>query len=767
MVAITKSPKGRFFGRIKNMKNIETPDKMHLGKLIGQLEDGRFVIPNFQREFVWSPADVKELLKSIFEDYYIGTFLLWKASSDNVKSLSCEPIYGYKDKVDPEHIVLDGQQRLSALYYSFFAPNIKYPYRKSRCLFFINLENLLNDDYENAINYDWLYRRVEIVLESREIQYKEKIFPLNILGQKPKELYKWLEGYEDYWSGIVGNKKSSEERQKIEKTLDELLDNYDISYIELDRNIEVSKVCDIFTKINSTGEKLDIFDLLNALLVPKDIFLKKMWREASKNMEDVDPVYLLQTMSVLKQDYCAPKFLYYLVPDAPKSIKKSDGTLEKIKLISSKEEFIKLWDHVVDKSAETIKKWTNHRDFGAIQQRFIPYPTMLPILTALNIEKEEGNYKDKSGIDKKTRRWYWSSIFTQNYSSSVESQITSDYIEMKKWFADDSQIPQVVNQMDIDIKNLDLEGETSSGSAIYKAIFDILILKGARDFNSSDLPEYLTLQDHHIVPQIWGRKMKLYKRIDTILNRTPLSDKTNRDVIGKKLPNEYLQEMFKKTENKEDVFKVLESHFVSKKAVDILMRKDFSVDDYDEFIEERKKVILEEIRSLLDLEEKNPSGLINPDAPFSNKRQIERVIKNCDNYIFWVDKYFSKFGLEIIADGLTFNDNKVNDIRILTSDDKATEELRDIFKDFRKEMKNKGVNVEMKVIASKKDKSDIHDRWILTDGKTYNIPSPDVIARGQYSEIKNTSADVPFNQWWNNALDVISDWDKIINIKKS
>jgi len=361
------------------MKNIETPDKMHLAKLINQLEDGRFVIPNFQREFVWSPADVRELLKSIFEDYYIGTFLLWKASSDNVKSLSCEPIYGYNNKVNPEHIVLDGQQRLSALYYAFFAPNIKYPHRRSRCLFFINIENLLNDDYENAINYDWLHRRVEKVLENKEIQYEEKILPLNILGQKAKELYKWLEGYENYWSKIVGEKKASEEKQKIENILDELLESYDVSYIELDRNIEVSKVCDIFTKINSTGEKLDIFDLLNALLVPKEIFLKKMWREASKDMEYVDPVHLLQTMSVLKQDYCAPKFLYFLVPDAPKLIKKGDGSREKIKLISSKEEFIKLWNHVVDKSAETIKKWTNHRDFGAIQQRFIPYPNATDI----------------------------------------------------------------------------------------------------------------------------------------------------------------------------------------------------------------------------------------------------------------------------------------------------------------------------------------------------------------------------------------------------
>ena len=41
----------------------------------------------------------------------------------------------------------------------------------------------------------------------------------------------------------------------------------------LDQELEVDKVCDIFTQINSRGIRLDVFDLVNALLRPKGLQL--------------------------------------------------------------------------------------------------------------------------------------------------------------------------------------------------------------------------------------------------------------------------------------------------------------------------------------------------------------------------------------------------------------------------------------------------------------------------------------------------------------
>ena len=60
------------------MKNAQKPEKYAFGSLIDKMKEGRFVIPDFQREFEWRPWDVRDLIKSIFLDYYIGTLLLWK-----------------------------------------------------------------------------------------------------------------------------------------------------------------------------------------------------------------------------------------------------------------------------------------------------------------------------------------------------------------------------------------------------------------------------------------------------------------------------------------------------------------------------------------------------------------------------------------------------------------------------------------------------------------------------------------------------------------
>lgn len=748
------------------MKNIEAPNKIHLGRLIEQLRAGEYVIPDFQREFEWMPWDVVELLKSIFDDCYIGTFLLWKSSRKNLELLKCEPIYGLEGRANPEHIVLDGQQRLSALYYSFFAPKKPYPKRKSRCFFFVALKELLTENFGESIYYEWESRKILDLVENKTRQFEEKIFPLCALGQRSYAWVRWMEDYQKYWTKKIGAKNAEAERETIDKFFNELINQYDISYIELDRDIEVAKVCDIFTRLNSNGMELTTFDLMNAMLRPKDIYLKKMWQEVSVDFNIVDEgkmrLYLLQTMSILKQGYCSPKYLYYLIPESQKIIKLDGGVKKRITLIKTPEEFIELWNFVVKKVKDTIKELQNPRDFGAINARFLPYPTIIPIFTAINIDKEK--YPNREGIESKIKKWYWSSIFTRNYSSSVESQATKDFYDMQKWFADDNNYPTVIEQCNKEINYLDLKSEDSQNSAIYKAIFNILIIKGAKDWGTFVLPEYSKLADHHIVPYSWG-KQNIGREINSILNRTPLADETNRKVIGDRLPNIYLKEMFDKAKNKEDIYKLLETHLISRKGVEILLRKDFSKKDYEEFIEERQKTILKEIKNILEIkDELEQMPLVSPETPFLNRLQMERVIKSCNNYLFWVDKYFSLEGLKFLSQFL--DANEVKEIKILTSIDKIDEKFRSLFKSFKSEMKNKKVDCALRII-NRKVGSQIHDRWIISQDKCFNAPSPDVVARGQYSEFKETENRPPFEKWWEESSDIINDWGAIKNLSKN
>lgn len=627
------------------MKNVEKADRIHLGSLLEDLKKGKFVIPDFQREFEWEPWDVLDLIKSIFMDYYIGTLLLWKGSKDNYKMLSCEPIYAFSGTANPEHIVLDGQQRLTAIYYAFFQPNIKFPKKAKPMVYFLNIEHYLNEEIDKAFTYESLTKNNILLLNNKLSQYEQHIFPLGVMKEGSWGISDWIKEYRDFWilkieseNGIdeesmdkkITYQRHVENAKKFKDEIEELLNQYYISYIELDRDIDVSKVCDIFTKINSKGVALDIFDLLNAILRPMGIYLKNMWHEAEKELDYTDSkkmkIYVLQVMSILEQSYCSAKYLYYLVPEVEKTIKNTDGNLEKISLVDSSEQFVSKWENSVKALKRAIPSLKNPRDFGAIKAGFVPYPSIIPAFAAIKSYVESSSSLNKLDIQKKIRKWYWASVFTKRYSSSVESTAAKDFQDLKKWFLNDDDEPDVISDFSSKYKSIDLLNDHPKGSAIYNAIFNLFIINEARDWASYDLPEYESLDDHHIVPQSVFKEVA-GPSINSILNRTPLSADTNRKIIRARMPYEYLKEMFENNEEIQ-VYKVLDSHLISKKAVAILLRNPFGKYDFDEFLAERQLTILQAISDKL-IKEK----IDIPLALQSLNDDIEKVELNIRNII--------------------------------------------------------------------------------------------------------------------------------------
>lgn len=598
------------------MKNVEKADRIHLGSLIEDLKKGKFVIPDFQREFEWKPWDVLDLIKSIFMDYYIGTLLLWKGSKDNFKMLSCESIYAFKGSEDPQHIVLDGQQRLTAIHYAFFQPKKAFPNRAKPMVYFLNIQDLLDEDFEKAFYYKSLTRKYKDILNNVNLQYEQHIFPLGVMKEGTWGTSDWIKGYRDYWEARLEALDTEQEKYEelereyqqyansardFKELIEELFNQYYISYIELDRDIDIAKVCDIFTQINSKGVRLDIFDLLNAILRPKDIFLKQMWHEAEKELQFTDSkkmkIYILQVMSIMEQAYCSSKYLYYLVPEAIKTIKKPDGSKEKVVLVDSTEEFMERWQNAVMAINKAIQSLKNPRDFGAIKPDYVPYPSIIPAFASIKAYVKDSDLTNKIDIQSKIRKWYWASIFTNRYSSSVESTSAKDFQDLKKWFEDDDLEPEMISEFIGRYRNIDLLYDNGKGSAIYNAIFNLFVINEARDWSTFELPEYDALDDHHIVPHSVFHE-EAGSSINSILNRTPLSADTNRKIIRNKMPNEYIKDMLENNDE-EKVYKVLRSHLISRKAVEILLRKPFTKSDFEEFLEERHNTIKDAIDDLL------------------------------------------------------------------------------------------------------------------------------------------------------------------------
>lgn len=440
------------------MRDVQKPDHKSLNQIIVMLREGRFVIPDFQRDFEWKPWDINELIKSIFLDYYIGSLLLWKGKKENFDALSCETIYGFKNKhgVSPwdqvksnaEFIVLDGQQRLTALYYSIIAPDVPLPNRKSRAIYFIKVDKFMQEQYDDAFQYDWLSKRYQRILSDQDIQFEEHFFPLSIIGKEGWDLPNWVQGYEQYWKKKYDDAQKAGETDNIDKYQQYLKDaksfgdhikgitqDYQIAYIELDVELAVDKVCDIFTQINSKGIRLDVFDLINALLKPKGLQLKLMWRKVAQRLNFVDTekmnVYVLQVMSILSQAYCSPKYLYYLLPGQEKQIREADGTRKKEILIKDVSEFEKSWSGSVNVIEKAINLLQHPQEYGVTSSQYLPYVSIIPAFASIQYVLNEIPIEKRLEAQRKFRHWYWASVFTNRYSGSVESTSTRDYLDMK------------------------------------------------------------------------------------------------------------------------------------------------------------------------------------------------------------------------------------------------------------------------------------------------------------------------------------------------
>jgi hypothetical protein len=295
-------------------------------------------------------------------------------------------------------------------------------------------------------------------------------------------------------SGVAADAQGGSGEAEVRTALKQWMEDFNAK--------RVDKVCDIFTQINSRGIRLDVFDLINALLKPRGLQLKHLWREAAPRLDFVQTermnVYILQVMSILRQGYCSPKYLYFLLPGQEKKVREADGSLRKDVLVRDVAEFEARWDEAVEALQRAIDLLRHPQEFGAISSQYLPYVSILPVFAALQIAARKLPAVRQLDAQRKSRNWYWASVFTNRYSGSVESTSARDYLDVKAWFEDDTAEPALIGEFRGRFKTLDLRRETKRGTSVYNGIFNLLVLRGARDWMAGTVPQYGDLDDHHI-----------------------------------------------------------------------------------------------------------------------------------------------------------------------------------------------------------------------------------------------------------------------------
>ena len=140
----------------------------------------------------------------------------------------------------------------------------------------------------------------------------------------------------------------------------------------------------------------------------------------------------------------------------------------------------------------------------------------------------------------------------------------------------------------------------SKQSAAYKGLYALLLADGAKDWLSGSTISAITYFDesidvHHIFPVDWCKKNKKRRRkYNSILNKTPLSARTNR-IIGGEAPSIYIVKLSKKAEvSEKTILSSIETH-----KVDISNLKN---DDFEKHLESRAVALLEQIKRVMSKE---------------------------------------------------------------------------------------------------------------------------------------------------------------------
>lgn len=109
-------------------------------------ENGKLVLPNFQREFVWNLDQQRGLLTSVLADIPIGSILLLRGSASDFVSRR----FGRQSTATPAQecsFLLDGQQRLSCIAYF-----LDDPFGETA-----DWESAINDTF-SKLRYRWLVK---------------------------------------------------------------------------------------------------------------------------------------------------------------------------------------------------------------------------------------------------------------------------------------------------------------------------------------------------------------------------------------------------------------------------------------------------------------------------------------------------------------------------------------------------------------------------------------------------------------------------------
>ena len=182
-------------------------------------------------------------------------------------------------------------------------------------------------------------------------------------------------------------------------------------------------------------------------------------------------------------------------------------------------------------------------------------------------------------------------MFGELYGGSIEARFSRDLPQVVKWVREGGPEPATI--YDAEFAENRLLTLRTRNSAAYKGIYAMLLRAGARDWRTgeeSTIQSYFDerIDIHHVFPQQWRRDHGIEaKRCDSVVNKTPLTTRTNRS-IGGSAPSGYLGSL---NVPADDLDRYLRTHLIDPAPL--------REDDLDGYFAARKTALLKTIHEAM------------------------------------------------------------------------------------------------------------------------------------------------------------------------
>lgn len=230
-----------------------------VGKLLEDIELGEIALPDLQRPFVWHTTRVRDLFDSMYRGYPVGTLLFWENPfGDKYHTIGTDT----KQK-EPKLLIVDGQQRLTALYAVVRAQPIKDKHYRTKHI---------------RLAFHPLTGRFEVT--NTAVQRDPLWIPdISVLWQPDFDLYGFINDFLQHLE--QRSEHGKDQRRSVPEAIHRLrnLASYPVTALELSQQISEEQVSEIFVRINSKGRTLNQADFILTLM---SVF----WEEGRTQLED-------------------------------------------------------------------------------------------------------------------------------------------------------------------------------------------------------------------------------------------------------------------------------------------------------------------------------------------------------------------------------------------------------------------------------------------------------------------------------------------------